>query len=110
MPTLWQQTRLVPRYRYGLGSKRQGYHLKKIAIGGSPWAGKAAAMAADAMKSNTDAPERERALQSAWVCTRELVGTKGKLAEITELLGDIRTLAQQEVDLLRRIVERNARK
>jgi hypothetical protein len=65
-------------------------------------------MAAEAMNRNTDTAERERALQLAWVCARELVGTKGALAEITELLGDIRTLAQQQSDLLRRLVERSA--
>jgi hypothetical protein len=61
-------------------------------------------MAAEAMQNNTDTSERERALQLAWVCTRELVGTKGALAEITGLLVDIRTLAQQQTDLLRRIL------
>jgi hypothetical protein len=67
-------------------------------------------MAAAAMENNTDTSERERALQLAWVCTRELVGTKAALAEITGLLVDIRTLTQQQTDLPRRIVERNARK
>lgn len=65
-------------------------------------------MAAEAMQNNTDTSERERALQLAWVCTRELVGTKGTLAEIAGLLVDIRTLAQQQTDLLRRLVERSA--
>jgi hypothetical protein len=60
------------------------------------------------MQNNTNDFERERALQLAWLCARELVGTKGALAEITELLGDIRTLEQQQVDLLRRLVERGA--
>jgi hypothetical protein len=53
--------------------------------------------------------ERDRALQLAWVCARELVGTKGTLAEITELLSDIRTLAQQQVDLLRRLISQERR-
>lgn len=62
-------------------------------------------MAAEVMQNNTDTSERERALQLAWVCAREVVGTKGTLAEITELLGDIRTLAQQQTDLLRRLIK-----
>lgn len=60
------------------------------------------------MENNTTKQERERALQLAWLCARELVGTKGAMAEMTELLRDIRTLTQQQTDLLRRIIKERA--
>lgn len=95
--------------RLGLGSQWIGPE-EKFAVARPFGKREPRRAAAQAMNRSTDASERDRALQLAWLCARELVGTKGTLAEITELLGDIRTLAQQEVDLLRRIVERNARK
>jgi hypothetical protein len=64
------------------------------------------AIVSAAMKNSTVTDKRERALQLAWVCARELVAMKSALSEITELLRDIRTLQQQTVDLLRRIASK----
>jgi len=60
------------------------------------------------MKNSTHEQERERTLQLLSIVAHEFFGAKAALIEINATLGDIRTLTQQEVDLLRRLVERSA--
>ena len=54
-------------------------------------------MAAQVMDRNTDASEREREIGLLWLTAKSLV-------HIDATLTDLQTLAQQSVDLLRRIV------